>query len=404
MQFFVKPGTDAEWFERWREWRMEWHQILGLTPAKLQWHQHGPDELAHYAKRRVRHPVRVPLRLAGDRGHPQPRRLRPRPAPGVLRQEARVLRPGGERALPPVHRGDLGRRGPGDPDAPGGCLPGGERSRGRPAWCSGFHPASRRSRRACSRWSRRTACRSWPTALYHDLKRQLPALLRRQRRHRPALPPDGRGRHAVRHHGGRRHRWRSGPSRCATATRCSRSGSGSTRWRATSRSGSAARRWADPCASPTSKRWWSGWPARCPASSSTAWPRSSSRPARVPHPDRPGIFTLGECIPLPAGGDAGPRASRAGSCSITARSRRSRTVTPGFDWRDEALETLTHELRHHLEWRARAPDLEEFDWAVEQNYARQDGEAFDPGVLSCRARRWETTRGGWRTTSSSTGS
>ncbi len=50
----------------------------------------------------------------------------------------------------------------------------------------------------------------------------------------------------------------------------------------------------------------------------------------------------------------------------------------GFDWRKEAWETLTHELRHHLEWRARAPDLEEFDWAVEQNFARQDGEPFDP--------------------------
>ena len=54
------------------------------------------------------------------------------------------------------------------------------------------------------------------------------------------------------------------------------------------------------------------------------------------------------------------------------------TMTPGFDWREEAFETLTHELRHHLEWRARAPDLEDFDWAVEQNYARQDGETFDP--------------------------
>jgi hypothetical protein len=56
-------------------------------------------------------------------------------------------------------------------------------------------------------------------------------------------------------------------------------------------------------------------------------------------------------------------------------------VTPGFDWREEAFETLTHELRHHLEWRARAPDLEELDWAVEQNYARQDGEAFDPAFF-----------------------
>jgi glycyl-tRNA synthetase len=50
MQFFVQPGTDAEWFERWREWRMEWHRSLGLSPAKLQWHQHSGSELAHYAR------------------------------------------------------------------------------------------------------------------------------------------------------------------------------------------------------------------------------------------------------------------------------------------------------------------------------------------------------------------
>ncbi|MEZ4457725.1 MAG: glycine--tRNA ligase [Gemmatimonadales bacterium] len=50
MQFFVKPGTDEEWFERWRGLRMAWHHELGLTPAKLRWHQHGPGELAHYAR------------------------------------------------------------------------------------------------------------------------------------------------------------------------------------------------------------------------------------------------------------------------------------------------------------------------------------------------------------------
>jgi len=50
MQFFVKPGADAEWFEQWRELRMAWHHALGLNPAKLRWHQHGEGELAHYAK------------------------------------------------------------------------------------------------------------------------------------------------------------------------------------------------------------------------------------------------------------------------------------------------------------------------------------------------------------------
>jgi hypothetical protein len=101
-------------------------------------------------------------------------------------------------------------------------------------------------------------------------------------------------------------------------------------------------------------------------------------PRAVPHPDRPAIYTLGECIPLPVGDTGGIEAIQSrvvlyhGSFAALAR------VTPGFDWRDEAFETLTHELRHHLEWRARAPDLENLDWAVEQNFARQDGEGFDP--------------------------
>jgi glycyl-tRNA synthetase len=50
MQFFVKPGDDAEWFERWRGLRMAWLQELGLNPDKLRWHQHASSELAHYAR------------------------------------------------------------------------------------------------------------------------------------------------------------------------------------------------------------------------------------------------------------------------------------------------------------------------------------------------------------------
>jgi glycyl-tRNA synthetase len=50
MQFFVKPGAEDEWFERWRGLRLAWHHQIGLTPDKLRWHQHGPQELAHYAR------------------------------------------------------------------------------------------------------------------------------------------------------------------------------------------------------------------------------------------------------------------------------------------------------------------------------------------------------------------
>ncbi len=50
MQFFVKPGTDVEWFEKWRAERMQWYISLGMAKESLQWHQHEPDKLAHYAK------------------------------------------------------------------------------------------------------------------------------------------------------------------------------------------------------------------------------------------------------------------------------------------------------------------------------------------------------------------
>jgi glycyl-tRNA synthetase len=50
MQFFVRPDEDQKWFDYWKEQRWEYYQELGINPAKLRWHQHGPDELAHYAK------------------------------------------------------------------------------------------------------------------------------------------------------------------------------------------------------------------------------------------------------------------------------------------------------------------------------------------------------------------
>jgi glycyl-tRNA synthetase len=61
MQFFVEPGTDEEWFERWLEDRQEWHRSLGVRPENLRLHEHGPDELAHYAKKAVDIQYRFPF-------------------------------------------------------------------------------------------------------------------------------------------------------------------------------------------------------------------------------------------------------------------------------------------------------------------------------------------------------
>ena len=50
MQYFVKPGTDMDWFEKWKAIRIQWHLDNGIRKSKLRFHQHGEGELAHYAK------------------------------------------------------------------------------------------------------------------------------------------------------------------------------------------------------------------------------------------------------------------------------------------------------------------------------------------------------------------
>ena len=48
MQFFVRPGTEMEWYKKWKEKRMKWHEAIGSPKEKLRFHDH--ESLAHYAK------------------------------------------------------------------------------------------------------------------------------------------------------------------------------------------------------------------------------------------------------------------------------------------------------------------------------------------------------------------
>ncbi|MFA5446660.1 MAG: glycine--tRNA ligase [Sphaerochaeta sp.] len=50
MQWFCAPGTDDDWFAYWKEQRLAFYHKIGIRPTHLRWHQHGPDELAFYAK------------------------------------------------------------------------------------------------------------------------------------------------------------------------------------------------------------------------------------------------------------------------------------------------------------------------------------------------------------------
>lgn len=47
MQFFIKPGTQQEWYEQWKQTRLKWHLSLGMGADNYRFHDH--EKLAHYA-------------------------------------------------------------------------------------------------------------------------------------------------------------------------------------------------------------------------------------------------------------------------------------------------------------------------------------------------------------------
>ena len=59
MQFFIKPGTELEWFKKWKENRMKWHVNLGMGAENYRFHDH--EKLAHYANAATDIEFRMPF-------------------------------------------------------------------------------------------------------------------------------------------------------------------------------------------------------------------------------------------------------------------------------------------------------------------------------------------------------
>ncbi len=64
MQFFVKPGTELEWFPKWKETRLKWHKALGFGDDHYRFHDH--DKLAHYANAATDIEFLMPFRIQGS--------------------------------------------------------------------------------------------------------------------------------------------------------------------------------------------------------------------------------------------------------------------------------------------------------------------------------------------------
>jgi glycyl-tRNA synthetase len=61
MQYFVRPDEAARIFEEWLPRRWDWYTRYGVTPGRLRFREHAPDELAHYAKKAIDIEYRFPF-------------------------------------------------------------------------------------------------------------------------------------------------------------------------------------------------------------------------------------------------------------------------------------------------------------------------------------------------------
>lgn len=64
MEFFVKPGDDAEWHQYWIDERTRWYTDLGINPDNLRHYEHAPEKLSHYSTRTV--DIEYRFRFAGS--------------------------------------------------------------------------------------------------------------------------------------------------------------------------------------------------------------------------------------------------------------------------------------------------------------------------------------------------
>jgi predicted Zn-dependent protease with MMP-like domain len=97
------------------------------------------------------------------------------------------------------------------------------------------------------------------------------------------------------------------------------------------------------------------------------------------HPTLPGVYTLGHCLTEEHPSDfGGPDTTRSLIALYWGSFRQLAEDDPDFDWEGELWETLTHELRHHLEALAGEDALEDVDYAADELFKRQEGLDFDP--------------------------
>jgi hypothetical protein len=97
------------------------------------------------------------------------------------------------------------------------------------------------------------------------------------------------------------------------------------------------------------------------------------------HAHTPDVYTLGECVTEAYPSEfGGPETIRSSVVLYYGSFLRLAKLDDAFAWEEEIWETLTHELKHHLESLADEDALLDIDYAMDESFKRQEGEEFDP--------------------------
>ena len=99
----------------------------------------------------------------------------------------------------------------------------------------------------------------------------------------------------------------------------------------------------------------------------------------VPHPTMPDIYTLGHCETESYPSDfMGPDTTRSVVVLYYGSFKNLARRDQDFDWEAEIYETVEHEIRHHLESLADEDDLGGVDYALDEDFKRDEGLEWDP--------------------------
>ena len=214
MQFFVRPGTELEWFKKWKEERLQWHLSFGIPADCYRYHDH--EKLAHYANAATDIEFKFPFgfkELEGIHSRTDFDLSRHSEFSGKKLQyfDSELNESYTPRLQPCAEGGDAGGR-----QHPHGA---------EPAHQAGSLQGRRASARQEGRPARESPRGAAPAHARHD------GAVRREGRHRPPLPSSGRYRHPLLHHRRQRHaqrqrRHRASPRHHAAGARRHRPAAG----------------------------------------------------------------------------------------------------------------------------------------------------------------------------------